>query len=78
MIYFIGQRRVVVVVARGGPEGPSKKRQAAQLVTVRRVPVAELVLEQGRSKACCCKCRAKLGGVDASMFSEMKAMEKEN
>lgn len=39
------------------------------------VPVAELCREHGMSNASFCKWRAKYGGMDASMVSQMKAME---
>ena len=42
------------------------------------VPVAELCREHGMSNASFCKWRAKYGGMDASMVSQMKAMEDEN
>ncbi len=42
------------------------------------VPVAELCRAHGMSDASFCKWRAKYGGMDASMFSQMKAMEDEN
>jgi putative transposase len=42
------------------------------------VPVAELCREHGMSNASFYKWRAKYGGMDASMVSQMKAMEKEN
>ena len=42
------------------------------------VPVAELCREHGMSDASFYKWRAKYGGMDASMVSQMKAMEDEN
>ena len=42
------------------------------------VPVAELCREHGMSNASFYKWRAKYGGMDASMVSQMKAMEEEN
>ena len=42
------------------------------------VPVAELCREHGMSTASFYKWRAKYGGMDASMVSQMKAMEEEN
>jgi len=42
------------------------------------VPVAELCREHGMSSASFYKWRAKYGGMDASMVSQMKAMEEEN
>jgi len=42
------------------------------------VPVAELCREHGMSTASFYKWRAKYGGMDASMISQMKAMEDEN
>jgi putative transposase len=42
------------------------------------VPVAELGREHGMSNASFYKWRAKYGGMDASMVSQMKAMEEEN
>jgi putative transposase len=42
------------------------------------VPVAELCHEHGMSNASFYKWRAKYGGMDASMVSQMKAMEEEN
>lgn len=44
----------------------------------RGVPVAELCREHGMSNASFYKWRAKYGGMDASMVSQMKAMEEEN
>ena len=42
------------------------------------VPVAELCREHGMSNASFYKWRAKYGGMDASMVSQMKAMEEAN
>lgn len=42
------------------------------------VPVPELCREHGMSSASFYKWRAKYGGVDASMISQMKALEDEN
>lgn len=42
------------------------------------VPVSELCREHGMSSASFYKWRAKYGGMDASMVSQMKAMEAEN
>jgi putative transposase len=42
------------------------------------VPVADLCREHGMSNASFYKWRAKYGGMDASMVSQMKAMEDEN
>ena len=42
------------------------------------VSVAELCREHGMSNASFYKWRAKYGGMDASMVSQMKAMEEEN
>ena len=42
------------------------------------VPVAELCREHGMSNASFYKWRAKYGGMDASMVSQMKALEEEN
>ena len=42
------------------------------------VPVAELCREHGMSDASFYKWRAKYGGMDASMVSQMKAIEEEN
>lgn len=40
--------------------------------------VSELCREHGMSNASFYKCRAKYGGMDASMISQMKALEDEN
>ena len=42
------------------------------------IPVAELCRKHGMSDASFYKWRAKFGGMDASMVSEMKAMAEEN
>jgi putative transposase len=42
------------------------------------VPAAELCREHGMSSATLYKWRAKYGGMDASLISEMKAMAEEN
>ena len=42
------------------------------------VPVSELCREHGMSTASFYKWRAKYGGMDASMISQMKALEDEN
>ena len=42
------------------------------------MPVAELCREHGMSSASFYKWRAKYGGMDASLISQMKAMEEEN
>ena len=42
------------------------------------VPVAELCREHGMSTASFYKWRAKYGGMDASMISQMKSLEDEN
>ena len=54
-----------------------------QILTILRqaeggVPVAELCREHGMSNASFYKWRAKYGGMDASMVSQMKVMEEEN
>ena len=55
----------------------------AQILAILRqaeggVPVAELCREHGMSDASFYKWRAKYGGMDASMVSQMKAIEEEN
>ena len=55
----------------------------AQIMAVLRqmeggVPAAELCREHGMSSATLYKWRAKYGGMDASMMSQMKALEDEN
>lgn len=42
------------------------------------VPVSELCREHGMSSASFYKWRAKYGGMDASMISQLKALEDEN
>ena len=42
------------------------------------VPVSELCREHGMSNASFYKWRAKFGGMDASMISELRAMAEEN
>ena len=42
------------------------------------VPVAKLCREHGMSNASFYKWRARFGGMDASMISEMKSMAEEN
>ena len=59
------------------------KYSEAQLLSILRqaeggVPVAELCREHGMSDASFYKWRAKYGGMDASMVSQMKAIEDEN
>ncbi|GAK34673.1 hypothetical protein JCM17846_33670 [Iodidimonas nitroreducens] len=55
----------------------------AQILSILRqaeggVPVAQLCREHGMSDASFYKWRAKYGGMDASMISQMKALEDEN
>ena len=55
----------------------------AQIIAILRqaeggVPVSELCREHGMSGASFYKWRAKYGGMDASMVSQLKAMEEEN
>ena len=55
----------------------------AQIMSVLRqmegsVPAAELYREHGMSSASLYKSRAKYGGMNASLISEMKAMVKES
>ena len=55
----------------------------AQIMAILRqaengAPVSELCREHGMSSASFYKWRAKFGGMDASMVSEMKAMAEEN
>ena len=55
----------------------------AQIIAILRqaeggVPVSELCREHGMSSATFYKWRSKYGGMDASMVSQMKAMEEEN
>ena len=42
------------------------------------MPISQLFREHGMSNASFYKWRAKYGGMDASMVSQMKAMEAEN
>jgi putative transposase len=54
-----------------------------QILTILRqaeggVPVSELCREHGMSNASFYKWRSKYGGMDASMISQMKALEDEN
>lgn len=42
------------------------------------IPVSELCREHGMSSASFYKWRSKYGGLDASMISQMKAMDDEN
>ena len=58
------------------------KYSEAQILAVLRqaeggVPVAQLCREHGMSNASFYKWRAKYGGMDASMVSQMKAVEDE-
>lgn len=55
----------------------------AQILAILRqteggMPVAELCREHGMSSASFYKWRAKYGGLDASLISQMSAMEEEN
>jgi putative transposase len=55
----------------------------AQIIAILRqaeggVPVAELCREHGMSNASFYKWRAKYGGMDASLISQMRAIEDEN
>ena len=55
----------------------------AQILAILRqaeggMPVAELCRAHGMSSASFYKWRAKYGGMDASLFSQMKAMEEES
>ena len=55
----------------------------AQILSILRqadggVPVAELCREHGMSTASFYRWRAKFGGMDASMISQMKSIEDEN
>lgn len=55
----------------------------AQIVSILRqaeggVPVGDLCREHGMSSASFYKWRAKYGGMDASLLSQMKLMEEEN
>jgi len=55
------------------PQIPAILRQAEG-----GVPVSELCREHGMSNASFYKWRSKYGGMDASMISQMKALEDEN
>lgn len=60
-----------------------KKYSDAQIMVILKqaeggVPVSELCREHGMSSASFYKWRAKFGGMDASMISEMKALAEEN
>ena len=55
----------------------------AQILSILRqaeggMPVAQLCREHGMSNASFYKWRAKYGGMDASMISQMKSLEDEN
>jgi putative transposase len=59
------------------------KYSEPQILTILRqveggVPVAQLCWEHGMSNALFYKWRAKYGGMDASMISQMKSVEDEN
>lgn len=59
------------------------RHSEAQILAILRqaeggMPVAELCREHGMSNASFYKWRAKYGGMDASMISQMKAVEDEN
>lgn len=61
----------------------SKRYSDAQIMGILKqaesgVPVSELCREHGMSNASFYKWRAKFGGMDASMISELKAMADEN
>jgi putative transposase len=61
----------------------TRKYTEAQFIAILRqaeggVLVAELCREHGMSDASFYKWRDKYGGMDASMISQMKAMEEEN
>ncbi len=61
----------------------SKRYSDAQIMGILKqaesgVPVSELCREHGMSNASFYKWRAKFGGMDASMISELKAMAEEN
>ena len=60
----------------------TSKYTEAQIIGILRqaeggVPVSELCREHGVSAASFYKWRAKYGGMDASMISQMKAMEED-
>jgi putative transposase len=72
-------------LGRMNEEIPMKKTRftEAQIMGVLRqmeggVPAAELCREHGMSSATLYKWRAKYGGMDASLISEMKAIAEEN
>ena len=61
----------------------SKRYSDAQIMGILKqaesgVPVSGLCREHGMSNASFYKWRAKFGGMDASMISELKAMAEEN
>jgi putative transposase len=61
----------------------SKRYSDAQIMGILKqaesgVPVSEICREHGMSNASFYKWRAKFGGMDASMISELKAMVEEN
>ncbi len=61
----------------------NKRFSDAQIMAILKqaesgVPVAELCREHGMSAASFYNWRAKYGGMDASMMSEMKALAEEN
>ena len=61
----------------------TSKYTEAQILAILRqaeggMPVAELCREHGMSSASFYKWRAKYGGMDASLISQMKAIEDEN
>ena len=60
----------------------NKRYSDAQIIGILKqaesgVPVSELCREHGMSNASFYKWRAKFGGMDASMISELKAMAEE-
>jgi putative transposase len=64
----------------GGANGAVTKPQILAILRQAEggVPVAELCREHGMSNASFYKWRAKYGGMDASLISQMKAIEDEN
>lgn len=61
----------------------NKRYSDAQIMVILKqaesgVPVAEFCREHGMSNASFYKWRAKFGGMDTSMISELKAMAEEN
>ena len=61
----------------------SKRYSDAQIMGILKqaengVPVSELCREHGMSNASFYKWRAKFGGMDTSMISELKAMAEDN